>query len=89
MLVQRKDICNGKALAEPGQVLSVGIVSGKLQDRDATVRELALPLDIKEKTILQKLSASWVKADFFVPVFTIPKIRQLDPRAENPDQNIL
>lgn len=68
----------GRTLAGPGLATSVGIVPGKLQDKAEAVKELALLLDMEEDTILQKLSASWVKEDSFVPVATIPGVSELE-----------
>lgn len=80
---------NGKTLAGPGIASSVGIVPGKLQNKEEAVKELALLLDMREETILQKLSASWVKEDSFVPLATIPKVSELELMAENPGQELL
>ena len=45
---------NGKTLASTN-ASSVGIVPGKLQNKEEAVKELALLLDMREETILQKL----------------------------------
>ena len=69
---------NGKTLAGPGTATSVGIVPGKLTDKEAAANELAQLLDMDAKTILASLDAAWVKEDSFVPVATIPKVDELD-----------
>ena len=62
----------------PGLRLLWALFQGKLQNKEEAVKELALLLDMREETILQKLSASWVKEDSFVPLATIPKVSELE-----------
>lgn len=64
---------NGNVLAGEGTATSVGIVPGKMQDRETAIRRLAELLDMNEESIGAKLEAKWVREDSFVPVKTIPK----------------
>lgn len=63
---------DGEVLAEDGKASSVGLVPGKITDRDSTIRAMAELLDIMPEAIEKKLAASWVKEDSFVPVRTVP-----------------
>ena len=65
---------NGKVLAGNGQATSVGIVPGKLEDRESAVREVAELLKMEPEEIEKKLSASWVRDEYFVPIRTIKKV---------------
>ncbi|TCP20855.1 penicillin-binding protein [Scopulibacillus darangshiensis] len=63
---------NEKGLAMNGVAAQIGLVPGKLgSNPDATKSKLASLLNIPEQQIENKLGASWVKADSFVPVTTI------------------
>lgn len=62
---------NGVVLATQGTLYQVGIVPGEISDEQATISALAQKLEISESSIENKLSASWVKDDLFVPVKTI------------------
>lgn len=79
---------NGRVLAGKGTASSVGIVPGKLSDQEA-VKTIAGLLDIEPKTIRKKLSAGWVKEDSFVPILTIPKVKELDLMSLEPDEEVL
>ena len=50
-----------KLLAGKGTVSSVGIIPGKLEDRDQSIQEIANLLEITKENIEDKLSANWVK----------------------------
>lgn len=63
---------NGEVLAGKGVASSVGIVPGKF-DKEGSIMQLAELLELNAETIEQKLSASWVNDDSFVPIKTIPK----------------
>lgn len=80
---------NGQILAGQGIASSVGIVPGKLEDRQAAVEEIAALLDMDTQTIEKKLSASWVTEDSFVPVKTIPKVKEIDLMTLEPDEGVL
>lgn len=63
---------NGEVLAGKGTASSVGIVPGKF-DKEGSIMQLAELLELDAETIEQKLSASWVNDDSFVPIKTISK----------------
>lgn len=65
---------NGQMLAGQGTVSEVGIVPGKLGDKkDESVKKIADILGMTADDINQKLSASYVKEDSFVPVKEMAK----------------
>ena len=68
---------NGRVLAGKGVASSVGIVPGKLEDRDEAIQQIAELLEIEPEVIEKKLSAKWVKEDSFVPIKTIPKVSDI------------
>ena len=80
---------NGKVLAGKGIASSVGIVPGKLKDRDDSFKKLAKLLNIDAKTIKSKLGAKWVKDDSFEPITTIPKVSEQDLMKLEPDNEVL
>lgn len=69
---------NGNLLAGEGTASSVGIVPGKLEEREAAIGEMAELLGITPESIEKKLSAKWVRDDWFVPIQTVPKIEALE-----------
>lgn len=69
---------NGEVLAGPGLMSSVGIVPGRLEDRELSIGAMAELLEITPEEVEKKLSASWVKDDYFVPVKTIPKVDEIE-----------
>ncbi len=69
---------NGQVLAGPGTASSVGIVPGKLEDREVSIQAVAGLLEITPEEVEKKLSAGWVKDDYFVPVKTIPKVDEIE-----------
>lgn len=80
---------NGRVLAGAGVASSVGIVPGKLENRDAAIQKLAELLQMEPETIQNKLSAQWVKDDSFVPVKTVPKVNEIDLMKVEPDEEVL
>ena len=80
---------NGKVLAGKGTVSSVGIVPGKLENRDQSIQEIADLLGLTKESIEEKLSANWVKDDSFVPIKTIPKVDELSLSSLSPDEEML
>ena len=80
---------NGKVLAGKGTVSSVGIVPGKLENRDQSIQEIADLLGLTKESIEEKLSANWVKNDSFVPIKTIPKVDELSLSSLSPDEEML
>lgn len=80
---------NGRMLAGPGTASSVGLVPGKLGDRETAFRQLSELLDMESETIQSCLDAAWVTEDSFVPVKTIPKVSELDLMALEPEEKAL
>lgn len=80
---------NGRVLAGWGTASSVGIVPGKLADRESAIQEMAELLEITPESIEKKLSAQWVKDDFFVPIKTIPKVEAIQLMSPNPNEEVL
>lgn len=80
---------NGKVLAGKGVASSVGLVPGKIQDKENTIIKLAELLEVDIDVIKNKLSAEWVKDDSFVPIKTIPKVSELELMKINPDENLV
>lgn len=80
---------NGRILAGAGVASSVGIVPGKLENRDEAFQTLAELLEIEPEVIEKKLSAQWVKDDSFVPIKTIPNVEELALLGIEPDQEAL
>lgn len=78
---------NGRILAGKGTASSVGIVPGKLEDREQAIKQIAQLLDTTPEAIESKLSAQWVKEDSFVPIKTVPKVEEQD--LNNPSQETL
>lgn len=68
----------GRVLAGRGTASSVGIVPGRLAEREAAIEEMAQLLEVKPELIEKKLSAKWVKEDSFVPVKIIPAIDDIE-----------
>ena len=80
---------NEKVLAGKGTVSSVGIIPGKLENRDQSIQEIADLLEISKESIEGKLSANWVKDDSFVPIKTVPKVNELNLTSLDPDEEML
>ena len=80
---------NGKVLAGKGTASSVGIVLGKLEDKDAALKSLSELLEISVESIENKLEALWVKEDSFVPIATIPKVQEIQLMTIAPDESVL
>lgn len=80
---------NGAVLAGPGTASSVGIVPGKLADRENAVKEIAELLGTDAESIESKLSAQWVQEDSFVPIQTVPKVNELELASLEPNEEML
>lgn len=76
---------NGRVLAGAGVAASVGIVPGKLENREDTIRQAAGLLGMDPEEIEKKLSATWVKEDSFVPIKTLRKVEEVELMAVEPD----
>lgn len=88
---ERGDILdrNGRTLAGKGTASSVGIVLGKLENREEAIAGIAELLETTPETIGQKLSAQWVKEDSFVPIKTISKVTEIELMKISPDEEVL
>ncbi len=80
---------NGQVLAGKGTASSVGIVPGRLENRDEAIQEIAELLETTPEVIEKKLSAKWVKDDFFVPIKTIPKVEEIELMTIDPGEEVL
>ena len=80
---------NGRVLAGKGTASSVGIVPGKLENREEAIVQIAELLEITPEAIEKKLSAKWVKDDPFVPIKTIPRVEEIELMSISPDEEIL
>lgn len=79
---------SGRVLAGWGTAACAGIVPGKLESDDQ-LGEIARLLETDVKAVEKKLEAKWVKKDSFVPVKTIPAVKELDLMKEEPDEAVL
>ena len=80
---------NGRVLAGKGTASSVGIVPGKLENREEAIAQMAEILKTTPEAIERKMSAKWVKDDSFVPVKTIPRVEENELMSINPDEEVL
>ncbi len=80
---------NGRVLAGKGTVSSVGIVPGKLENQDDSLKQIADLLGMKPEEIEKKLSAKWVKEDSFVPVKKLRKVEEIELMSLEPDEEAL
>lgn len=80
---------NGKILAYMGVASSVGIVPGKLENRDVSIPKIADLLEMESEEIEKKLSAGWVKDDSFVPIKTIKKVEQAELMSKEHNEEII
>lgn len=80
---------NGRVLAGKGTASSVGIVPGKLGNREEAIAQIAELLEITPEEIEKKLSANWVKDDSFVPIKTIPRVEEIELVSISPDEEVL
>ena len=80
---------NGRVLAGKGTASSVGIVPGKLENQDDSLKQIADLLGMKPEEIEKKLSAKWVKKDSFVPVKKLRKVEEIELMSLEPDEEAL
>ena len=80
---------NGRVLAGKGTASSVGIVPGKLENREEAIAKIAELLETTSEVIEKKLSAQWVKEDSFVPIKTIPRVEEIELLKVEPDEDVL
>ena len=80
---------NGRVRAGKGTASSVGIVPGKLENREEAIAKIAELLETTSEVIEKKLSAQWVKDDSFVPIKTIPRVEEIELLKVEPDEDVL
>ena len=80
---------NGRVLAGKGNASSVGIVPGKLENREEAIAKIAELLETTSEVIEKKLSAQWVKDDSFVPIKTIPRVEEIELLKVEPNEDVL
>ena len=80
---------NGRVLAGKGTASSVGIVPGKLENREEAIAKIAELLETTSEVIEKKLSAQWVKDDSFVPIKTISRVEEIELLKVEPDEDVL
>lgn len=80
---------NGNVLAGKGVASSVGIVPGKLEDREAAIEQISELLEVSTEEVEKKLAAKWVKDDYFVPIKTVKKVDEVELMADKPDEETL
>ena len=80
---------DGRMLAGKGTATQVGIVPGKLTDKEAAVQRMAELLQMDAESIEKKLNQKWVKDDSFVPVKIVPKVSELQLMAADPEESVL
>lgn len=80
---------DGRMLAGPGIASSVGLVPGRMAEKEDTVNQIAKLLEVEPESIMKKLDAAWVKDDSFVPIKTVPKVKDLDLMAVNVADEVL
>ena len=80
---------NGRVLAGKGTASSIGIVPGKLENREEAIAKIAELLETTSEVIEKKLSAQWVKDDSFVPIKTIPRVEEIELLKVEPDEDVL
>ena len=80
---------NGRVLAGKGTASSVGIVPGKLENREEAIAKIAELLETTSEVIEKKLSEQWVKDDSFVPIKTIPRVEEIELLKVEPDEDVL
>ena len=80
---------NGRVLAGKGVASSVGIVPGKLENQEDSLKQIAELSGMKPEEIEKKLSAKWVKEDSFVPVKKLRKVEEIELMSLEPDEEVL
>lgn len=77
---------NNRILAGFGKASSVGIVPGKLKNKDRAIKKIAELLEIEAKEIENKLGAKWVKDDSLVPIKTVRNVQEIELRSVTPNE---
>ncbi|MDQ0208482.1 penicillin-binding transpeptidase domain-containing protein [Alkalicoccobacillus murimartini] len=66
---------NGNGLAINGEVLDIGAVPGRIEDRDEFISEFSELTGVSEQTVESRLDQEWVTDESFVPIHTFPSSR--------------
>ncbi|MDE7310842.1 MAG: penicillin-binding transpeptidase domain-containing protein [Eubacterium sp.] len=80
---------DGRMLAGWGTAATVGIVPGKLGDKASDIARIAELLEMEQAAVLKKLEAGWVKDDSFVPLRTLPGVKEIDLLSIEADAGML
>ena len=80
---------NERVLAGPGVASYVGIVPGKLENKDSVIEQIAELLEMEPEEIEKKLSAKWVKDDSFVPIKTLRKVEEIELMSMESDEEVI
>lgn len=80
---------NGSVLAGKGTAVSAGIIPGKLEQNRKSIAKIAKLLQLEPEAVEKKLAAKWVKEDSFVPIQTIPKVKEARLTSLEPDEEAL
>ena len=80
---------NERVLAGSGVASSVGIVPGKLENKDSVIEQIAELLEMEPEEIEKKLSAKWVKDDSFVPIKTLRKVEEIELMSMESDEEVI
>ncbi len=79
---------NNRMLAGFGKASSVGIVPGKLENRNHAVKKIADLLEVKPEEIEKKLRAKWVKEDSLVPIKILRNVEEIQLRSQTSNQEV-
>lgn len=75
---------NGKVLAGNGLASAVGLVPGKMDENPGKdIEKIAALLEISEESIRNRLEASWVQEESFVPIKTMRRIEEIQKISGN------
>lgn len=80
---------NDRIMAGKGIASSVGVVPGKLEDKDTALEQIAVLLEMDIESVKKKMDAGWVKEDSFVPLKTLKKVKETELMELSPDIDIL
>lgn len=80
---------NGRVLAGMEVASSVGIVPGRLENRDNAIEQIAELLGMEPEEVEKKLSAGWIKDDSFVPIKTLRKVKEIELMSMEVDEEVL
>lgn len=80
---------NDRIMAGKGIASSVGVVPGKLEDKDTALEQIAVLLEMDIESVKKKMDAGWVKEDSFVPLKTLKKVKETELMEISPDKDIL